>query len=143
MSTSTYQPAPNETLGEFVDLLFQRLFFRDDNEINMPLVLSSFEHDVAHDALIDLNGKAMSAAQFLELIKEFHATSLAKLETIKDLAVVPLDPAGRAGVVAQVSTFRVTSKADAKVTEHVSATIVKVEERGGRRVMVSLVEAQT
>ncbi|KAJ6606339.1 hypothetical protein DFH09DRAFT_1269335 [Mycena vulgaris] len=139
MSTQTYQPAPNETLGEFVDLLFQRLFFRGDD---MPLILSTFENDVAPDALIDVNGTKMSAAKFLEIIKDFHATSRAELTTIEDLAVAPLDPAGRTGVVAQVTKLTVTLKKDSSVTKQVSVTIVKVEEKNGRRVMTSLVEVQ-
>ena len=49
MPTQTYQPSPTETLGEFVDLLFQRLFF---NKVDMPLVLSTFENDVSADAVI-------------------------------------------------------------------------------------------
>jgi hypothetical protein len=53
-----------------------------------------------------------------------------------------LDPAARTGVVAQISKFTVTNKADGKVSERVSVTIVKVEEKEGRRVMSSLVEAE-
>ncbi|KAJ7168405.1 hypothetical protein C8R43DRAFT_149852 [Mycena crocata] len=140
MATQTYQPAQNETLGEFVDLLFQRLFFNQDD---MPLVLSTFANDVAVNATIDVNGKSLSTATFLEIIKDFHKTSLAKLTTIEDLAVAPLDEAARTGVVAQVSKFTVTNKADGKVKEQVSVTIVKVEEKEGRRVMTSLVETQT
>ncbi|KAJ6606335.1 hypothetical protein DFH09DRAFT_1353485 [Mycena vulgaris] len=139
MSTQTYQPAPNETLGKFVDLLFQRLFFRGDD---MPLVLSTFENDVAPDARIDFNGTKIPAAQFLELIKDFHATSRAEPTTIEDLAVTPLDPAGRTGVVAQVTKLTITSKKDSSVTKPVSVTIVKVEEKNGRRIMTSLVEVQ-
>ncbi|KAJ7864039.1 hypothetical protein B0H13DRAFT_2281970 [Mycena leptocephala] len=139
MTTQTYQPAPNETLGQFADLLFQRLFFNQDD---MPLVLSTYENDVAPDAYIDINGKNMTAAAFLEVTKEFHRTSLAKLTTIEDLVVVPLDPAARTGVVAQISKFTVTNKADGKVSEHKSVTIVKVGEKEGRRVMISLVETQ-
>ncbi|KAJ7272974.1 hypothetical protein C8J57DRAFT_1467393 [Mycena rebaudengoi] len=138
MAKQTYQPTATETLGEFVDLLFQRLFFKGD----MPLALSTFENDVTADAVIDINGKNMTAAAFLELIKEFHASSVAKLKTIEDLAVVPADPAGRAGVVAQVSTFTTAPKADGKEKEHKSVTIVKVEEREGRRVMTMLAEVQ-
>ncbi|KAJ6546901.1 hypothetical protein B0H19DRAFT_1265882 [Mycena capillaripes] len=140
MPTQTYQPAPNETLGQFVDLLFQRLFF---NQEDMPLVLSTFENDVAADALIEVNGTNFSPAAFLEVIKEFHTTSLATLTAIEDLVVVPLDSAARTGVVAQISKFTVTNKADAEVKEQVSVTVVKVEEKDGRRVMTSLVEAQT
>ncbi|KAF7353743.1 hypothetical protein MVEN_01059700 [Mycena venus] len=140
MTTQTYHPAPNETLGQFVDLLFQRLFF---NQSDMPLVLSTYENDVAADATIEINGKNMPTAAFLEVIKEFHTTSLAKLTTIEDLVVVPLDPAARTGVVAQISKFTITNKADRKVSEHVSVTVVKVEEKEGRRVMTSLVETQS
>jgi hypothetical protein len=61
---------------------------------------------------------------------------------IEDLVVVPLDPAARTGVVAQISKFTITNKADGKVSESVSVTIVKVEEKEGRRVMSSLVEAE-
>ncbi|KAJ7864042.1 hypothetical protein B0H13DRAFT_2203820 [Mycena leptocephala] len=138
MTTQTYHPAPNETLGQFVDLLFQRLFF---NQNDMSLVLSTYENDVAPDAYIDDNGKNMTTAAFLEVIKEFRKTSTAKLTTIEDLAVVPLDPAARTGVVAQISKFTVTNKADGKVSEHKSVTIVKVGEKEGRRVMTSYVEA--
>ncbi|KAJ7802861.1 hypothetical protein B0H14DRAFT_2890573 [Mycena olivaceomarginata] len=118
MVVQTYQPASNETLGQFVDLLFQRLFFAHDA---MPVVLSTYEND-------PVNGKHLSAAAFLEVTKGFHATSLAKLTTIEDLVVI--------------SKFTITNKADGKVSEHVSVTIVKVEEKEGRRVMSSLVETQ-
>jgi hypothetical protein len=58
MTTQTYQPAPNETLGQFVDLLFQRLFF---NQNDMPLVLSTYENDVAPDAYIEYDAISTSA----------------------------------------------------------------------------------
>ncbi|KAJ7131377.1 hypothetical protein C8R44DRAFT_871872 [Mycena epipterygia] len=139
MSNQTYQPAPNETLGEFVDLLFQRLVFQQSD---MPLVFSTLENDIARDAVFDINGKNMSTAQYLEAIKDFHATSVAKLTKIEDLAVAPFDPAGRTGVVAQFSKFTVTSKTDGSVKNTVAVTVVKVEEKEGRRVMTSLVETQ-
>ncbi|KAJ7253393.1 hypothetical protein B0H12DRAFT_1116980 [Mycena haematopus] len=141
MATQTYQPAPNETLSQFVDLLFQRVFFQED----IPLALSTYENDVAPTlrSSAPINGKNMSAAAFLEMIKGFHATSLAKLTILEDLVVVPLDPASRTGVVAQLSTFTITNKADGKVSEHKLVTIVKVEEKEGRRIMTSLLEAQT
>ncbi|KAJ7849321.1 hypothetical protein B0H13DRAFT_2361282 [Mycena leptocephala] len=140
MTTQTYQPAPNETLGQFVDLFLQRLFFNQDD---MPLVLSTFENDVVPDAQINVNGRNMTTTELLETIKGFHATSLAKQTTIEDLVVVPLDPDARTGVVAQISKFTVTNKADGKVVEHVSILIVKVGEKEGRRVVASLAEAQT
>ncbi|KAK7035834.1 hypothetical protein R3P38DRAFT_2909272 [Favolaschia claudopus] len=139
MATRTYQPAPNETLGQFVDLLFQRLFFyRDD----MPLVFPTWENDVLADVAIELNGKHLTPPAFFELIKNFHETSFGKLLSIEDLVVVPLDPAARTGVVSQISKFSVTNKADGKTTVNVSVTTVKVEEKDGRRIMTSLVEAQ-
>ncbi|KAJ7460884.1 hypothetical protein B0H11DRAFT_155915 [Mycena galericulata] len=137
MALQTYQPAPNETLGEFVDLLFQRLFFTPND---LPLALSTFENDVAADAAV--NGKTFSTAGFLEAIKAFHATFIGKLTKTDDLAVSPFDAAARTGVVAQVTKFAVTSKADGSVKEQVSVTIVKVEEKDGKRVLTSLVEAQ-
>jgi hypothetical protein len=85
----------------------------------------------------------MTTAELLETIKGFHATSLAKQTTIEDLVVVPLDPDVRTGVVAQISKFTVTNKADGKVVKHVSILIVKVVEKEGRRVVASLAEAQT
>ncbi|KAJ6500661.1 hypothetical protein C8R45DRAFT_978529, partial [Mycena sanguinolenta] len=133
--TQTYQPTPDETLGQFVDLLFQRLFFQD----GMPLVLATYENDVATDAMMEC---AVSAAAYLEIIKGFHATATGKLTTIEDLVVVPLDPASRTGVVAQISKFTITNKADGKVSEDTAVTIVKVEEKEGRRIMTSLVETQ-
>jgi hypothetical protein len=50
MVVQTYQPASNETLGQFVNLLFQRLFFAHDA---MPVVLSTYENDVAANATIE------------------------------------------------------------------------------------------
>ncbi|KAJ7253401.1 hypothetical protein B0H12DRAFT_1323697 [Mycena haematopus] len=138
MAIQTYQPAPNETIGQFVDLLFQRLFFQE----GMPLVLSTYENDIAADVSIELNGKKLTNAAFLDAVKEFQATTLAKLIMIEDLVVVPLDPASRTGVVAQISKFTLTNKADGKVSQHTSVTTVKVEEKEGRRIMTSLVEAQ-
>jgi hypothetical protein len=58
MTTQTYQPAPNETLGQFVDLLFQRLFV---NQNDMSLVLSTYENDVAPDAYIEYGAISTSA----------------------------------------------------------------------------------
>ncbi|KAJ7684495.1 hypothetical protein DFH06DRAFT_1155828 [Mycena polygramma] len=139
MTTQTYQPAANETLSQFVDLLFKRLFF---NQNDMPLVLSTWENDVASDAQIEVNGKHIPAAGFLEIIKQFHTTSFAKLTTLEDLVVVP-DLASRTGVVAQLSKFTVHNKADSKVSEQISVTIVKVGEKDGRRIMTGLVETQS
>ncbi|KAJ7221661.1 hypothetical protein GGX14DRAFT_388796 [Mycena pura] len=138
MTTPTYQPAPNETLGEFVDLLFKRLFFIEND---MALVTLTFENDVAADAEIAINGSSMPASAFLDILKDFHATAVAKLTKTEDLVVVPSDAGARSGVVAQHLTFTSTSKTDGKVAEHVSVLIVKVQEKEGKRVMTSLVEA--
>ncbi|KAJ7473631.1 hypothetical protein B0H11DRAFT_2236462 [Mycena galericulata] len=126
MAVQTYQPAPNETLGEFVDLLFKRLFFTLNDFL---LVLSTFENDVATDVVIEVNGKSFPPGDFLEVIKEFHATSIGNLTKIDDLAMSPFDAAARTGV-------------DGSVKEQVSVTIVKVEEKDGKRIMTSLVEVQ-
>ncbi|KAJ7500452.1 hypothetical protein B0H11DRAFT_2189359 [Mycena galericulata] len=139
MAVQTYQPAPNETLGEFVNLLFQRLFFTPND---LPLVLSTFENDVAADAAFEVNGNSFPTAGYLEAIKKFHATSIGKLTKIDDLAVSHFDAVARTGVVAQVTKFAVTSKADGSVEEQVAVTIVKVDEKDGKRILTSLVEAQ-
>ncbi|KAJ7494499.1 hypothetical protein B0H11DRAFT_939395 [Mycena galericulata] len=89
-----------------------------------------------------MNGKTFSTAGFLEAIKAFHTTFIGKLTKTDDLAVSPFDAAARTGVVAQVTKFAVTSKADGSVKEQVSVTIVKVEEKDGKRILTSLVEAQ-
>ncbi|KAJ7090402.1 hypothetical protein B0H15DRAFT_948890 [Mycena belliarum] len=140
MSTQTYQPAPDETIGQFADLVFQRLFFQSTD---MALVDATFEHDVAPDASITANGKSMTPAEFLESIRGFHQIGVGKLLWIKDLAVVPYDPAGRTGIVAQHSMFSLTMKADGSVKEFTSVALCKVEERNGRRVLASVAEVQT
>ncbi|KAJ7460208.1 hypothetical protein FB451DRAFT_1563317 [Mycena latifolia] len=124
----------NETLGQFVSQLINRLFFQED----ISLVISTFERDVAADAKINFNGKDMSSAQLLEAIKGWHETSVAKLTApMEHLAVVPLDPAGHTGVVAHVVKTKHTSKKDGTVLTQVSVANFKVEERGGRKVMVN------
>ncbi|KAJ7490708.1 hypothetical protein FB451DRAFT_1220843 [Mycena latifolia] len=140
MPVQTYQPKPDETIGEFADLLFQRLFFQSED---MALVDLTFEHDVAPDAQIIANGHSATPAQFLEGIKAFHKAGIAKLLTIKDLALVPYDPAAKTGIVAQLSTFSLKSKEDGSVKEHTSVALCKVEERNGKRVLTSVVEVQT
>ncbi|KAJ7494268.1 hypothetical protein B0H11DRAFT_2190594 [Mycena galericulata] len=134
MAVQTYQPAPNETLGEFVDLLFQRLFFAPND---LPLVLSTFENDVAADAAFEVS---LPQGTWRPL-KNFTLPRLEKLTKIDDLAVSHFDAAARTGVVAQVTKFAVTSKADGSVEEQVAVTIVKVE-KDGKRILTSLVEAQ-
>jgi hypothetical protein len=91
---------------------------------------------------VSINGQKVAPATYLESIKKFHTTSVAKLITIEDLSVSHADSTRRASVVAQLSKFTVTSKTDGKVVENKAVTIVKVEEREGRRVMTMLTEAQ-
>ncbi|KAJ7677260.1 hypothetical protein B0H17DRAFT_1139764 [Mycena rosella] len=121
------------SLSDFVNGLFDRLFFGQDEAAG----LAALENEVASDAVFDINGKTASRAQFLETIRGFHASGKVKLNTIQDLAVVP---SGSGGVVAQTSKFTVMSGGGAK--EQQSVRIVKVEERGGKKVMTSLVEVQ-
>ncbi|KAJ7676218.1 hypothetical protein B0H17DRAFT_1140077 [Mycena rosella] len=121
------------SLTEFVNGLFDRLFFGGDKAAG----IAAFENEIASDAVFDLNGKTASSTEFFEAIENFHGTSKVKLNSIQDLAVLP---SGSGGVVAQVSKFTVTTGGSTK--EQSTVRIVKVEERGGKKVMTSLVEVQ-
>ncbi|KAJ7639914.1 hypothetical protein B0H17DRAFT_1339398 [Mycena rosella] len=79
------------------------------------------------------NGKSQTKEQVFEAIKNLHANSTMKLNSLQDLAVTP-------GIVAQVSKSTVTTGGSAK--EQTTVRIVKVEERGGKKVMTSLVMVQ-
>ncbi|KAJ7653529.1 hypothetical protein B0H17DRAFT_1147051 [Mycena rosella] len=79
------------------------------------------------------NGKSQTKEQVFEAIKNLHANSTVKLNSLQDLAVTP-------GVVAQVSKSTVTTGGSAK--EQTTVRIVKVEERGGKKIMTSLVMVQ-
>ncbi|KAJ7611629.1 hypothetical protein FB45DRAFT_940505 [Roridomyces roridus] len=125
-------PTDHESTGRFVDLLFEHIFFTADN---MPLVLSTYENDVAADAEIEINGKKTTVAEFLDIIKQMHAGFIPKLTNVENLAERP-------GVVARVLRFTLTSKVDGTISEYASATIVKVEERNGRRVLTGFVEVE-
>ncbi|KAJ7702784.1 hypothetical protein B0H17DRAFT_1327156 [Mycena rosella] len=121
------------SLTDFVNGLFERLFFGGDKAAG----IAAFENEIAADAVFDINGKTASRAEIFTIIENFHASGKVKLNSIEDLAVVP---SGSGGVVAQVSKFTVTSGGGAK--EQTSVRIVKIEERGGKKVMTSLVEVQ-
>ncbi|KAJ7710496.1 hypothetical protein B0H17DRAFT_1173530 [Mycena rosella] len=122
---------------DFVNGLFERLFFAGDKAGG----ISAFENEIASDAVFEcgehivalkwtnskhhrFNGKSQTKEQVFEAIKNLHAKSTVKLNSLQDLAVTP-------GVVAQVSKSTVTTGGSAK--EQTTVRIVKVEERGARR----------
>ncbi|KAJ7619509.1 hypothetical protein FB45DRAFT_160516 [Roridomyces roridus] len=133
---TSYHPAADETIGQFSSLLFKRLFFQCD----LTIVNSSWEHDVAKDAFISVNGTIMPPATFLELIKDFHSTSVATLEKEETLLMAPKDPEGRTGTVAQTAQLVVKHQDGKIVVDQSSVTIMQVGEEDGRRKMTSLVE---
>ncbi|KAJ7703522.1 hypothetical protein B0H17DRAFT_1040713 [Mycena rosella] len=114
---------------DFINGLFERLFFAGDKAGG----IAAFENEIASDAVFEFNGKPQTKEQVFEAIKNLHANSTVKLNSLQDLAVTP-------GVVAQVSKSTVTTGGSAK--EQTTVRIVKVEERGGKKVMTSLVMVQ-
>ncbi|KAJ7460282.1 hypothetical protein FB451DRAFT_1270889 [Mycena latifolia] len=129
----------NQTPSQFVSELFERLLFQGDGS----QVVSIFEKDIAADARININGQGLSPAQFLDSLKEFHNTTVAKLTApMEDLAVVPLDAAGHSAVLGRVVKTKHTNKTDGKVFNQVGVTIIKVEEKGGRNVVTTWASVQ-
>ncbi|KAJ7673562.1 hypothetical protein B0H17DRAFT_1083000 [Mycena rosella] len=81
------------------------------------------------DAVFDMNGKTASRAEIFTIIENFHANYKLKLNSVEDLAVVP-------------SVLGVTVTSGGGVEEQKLVRIVKIEERGGKKVMTSLVEVR-
>ncbi|KAJ7504771.1 hypothetical protein B0H11DRAFT_1980734 [Mycena galericulata] len=135
MSTPSYQPAADETIAQFAELLFNRLFFQSD----VALVSSTWAQDIAEDVFININGTTVPGPKFLELVKGFHATCVAKLEKHEDLVVTPHEN-GRTGTVSFSAKLVVHHK-DGKVVDQSSVAIVQVGEKDGKRILLSLVEA--
>ncbi|KAJ7619518.1 hypothetical protein FB45DRAFT_160639 [Roridomyces roridus] len=136
MSPASHQPAANETIDDFVSLLFQRLIYQD----NLEVVEASWAQDVAEDVYISINGTILLGAKYLELVKGFHATAAAKLQKKEMLVVAPgKDDGGRTGTVSSSAQVLVMHK-DGKVVDQSSVLIVQVGEKDGRRIMTSLVE---
>ncbi|KAJ7687277.1 hypothetical protein B0H17DRAFT_1070460 [Mycena rosella] len=121
------------SLTDFVNVLFERLFYGGDKAAG----LAAFENDIAADAVFDMNGKTSSRAEIFTIIENFHANYKLKLNSVEDLAVVP---SGSGGVIAQLCKVTVTSGGG--VEEQKLVRIVKIEERGGKKVMTSLVEVR-
>ncbi|KAJ7458862.1 hypothetical protein FB451DRAFT_1372081 [Mycena latifolia] len=126
------------TPDQFVAQLFERVFFQDD----ATLAISTFETDVAADAKINYCGKDISAAEFLAAIKVYHSTAVSRPTAPQEaLAVTPLGSSGKAGVVAHLVKTKHTTTATGAAQTQVSVAIIKVEERGGKQVITSWVEA--
>ncbi|KAJ7458842.1 hypothetical protein FB451DRAFT_1563736 [Mycena latifolia] len=122
--------------AQFVTQVFERIFFEGD----AAKAVATFEADVAPDAKINFNGSELSHAQFLEAIKGYHGSAVSKLTAPQEnIAITPLG--GNAAVVAHVVKFEKTPKGGS-AQNHVSVSIIKVEEKGGKHVVTSWVETQ-
>ncbi|KAJ7649187.1 hypothetical protein B0H17DRAFT_1147818 [Mycena rosella] len=92
--------------------------------------MATFDSEVACNIVFDINGETVSSAQFLDTVKGFHANSTGKVNSVEDLLVVPLG--STSAVVMQIFRFTVTSGGSAR--DRMLVRIVKVEERGGKKV---------
>ncbi|KAJ7658045.1 hypothetical protein B0H17DRAFT_1185724 [Mycena rosella] len=128
------------SLTEFVNGLFDRLFFGGDKAAG----IAAFENEIASDAVFewvehDVAPQRQNRVQHgvLRGHRELPRHQQSEIEQHPGSGVLP---SGSGGVVAQVSKFTVTTGGSTK--EQSTVRIVKVEERGGKKVMTSLVEVQ-
>lgn len=86
----------------------------------------------------------MTSSEFLHLITtQFRGGFDAAIVEIKDLNIVTSNDSGSTGVVGQWTSYVTTGKEDGRRIKQSATTIVKVEERDGKHVVVALWEAQT
>ncbi|KAL8292306.1 hypothetical protein RQP46_001772 [Phenoliferia psychrophenolica] len=121
----------------FVDDFFHRILYQPDDAV----AAEALSLDLSEDARININGTDLTAAAFSSMIKnQFRGTQIGALISSKDLNTSPLDPYGKTGAVAQTSQYTTTGKEDGKVVPQTATTLVKVEERNGKRIVTSLFE---
>lgn len=147
------------SVAQFVDRFFHKLLFRSDDSI----AAESISSELFTDALIkyalsfcippsetqpcfscSINGNALTAAIFESLIKEqFRGTQTAVENSVVDLNFAPSNETGRTGVIAQIRKYTTTAKADGKEVPQTATTLVQVEEKEGKLVIVGLFEVQS
>lgn len=128
------------SVAQFVDRFFHKLLFRSDDSI----AAESISSELFTDALININGNALTAAIFESLIKEqFRGTQTAVENSVVDLNFAPSNETGRTGVIAQIRKYTTTAKADGKEVPQTATTLVQVEEKEGKLVIVGLFEVQS
>nr|XP_019005769.1 uncharacterized protein I203_01084 [Kwoniella mangroviensis CBS 8507]OCF69230.1 hypothetical protein I203_01084 [Kwoniella mangroviensis CBS 8507] len=124
----------------FVDSFFARTLFQPDDDL-AATVLSA---ELAPDAAININGNHLTAETFIGLItSQFRGAFSASVTSIQDLNVVPTNETKTSGIVGQYSKYETRGKADGKVLKQSATTIVKVDERDGKKLITSIWEAQT
>ncbi|KAJ7086789.1 hypothetical protein B0H15DRAFT_931353 [Mycena belliarum] len=117
--------------GQFLAQLFDHIFFGTDKAAG----LAAFQRDVAPDAMMSVNGKEMNPTEFREQLMQFHTTAKAELISKETLAVVEM-PSGGA-VCSGVIRLKRVSKADGSAKDEVAVAIIKVEVKGGKKVVTA------
>ncbi|KAJ7100000.1 hypothetical protein B0H15DRAFT_927599 [Mycena belliarum] len=117
--------------GQFISQLFDHIFFGNDKAAG----LAAFERDIAPDAKIAFNGAEIDNVKFREELERFHGNAIAEPISKETLAMVEL-PGGGA-VCSGVVKLKRTDKMDGSVKNQVAVQIIKVETRGGRKVVTA------
>ncbi|WVQ81679.1 hypothetical protein IAT38_003804 [Cryptococcus sp. DSM 104549] len=127
-------------VAEFVDAFFKRSLFQEDD----ALATSVLADELSEDAQIVINGNTLPAELFRTVISsQFRGLHTATVTSIQDLNIATTNPEGTAGVVGQFSKYETKTKEGGVVVKQSATTIVKVEEREGKKVVTGIWEAQT
>lgn len=93
---------------------------------------------------LKINGHSLTSSEFINLITtQFRGSQVAEIGEIKDLNIITSNDSGSTGVVGQWTSYVTTGKADGRKIKQSATTIVQVEERDGKSVVVGLWEAQS
>ena len=90
-----------------------------------------------------VNGNSLPVSAFIAITSQYRSTTSGHILNIQDLNIVPTDSSGRTGVVAQLTTYETEDKGTGKKVGAKATTIVAVEQRGERRVIAGIWEAQS
>jgi len=133
--TSTTKP-----LDVWVNDLLDVIWFQPDDE----LAIQTLEKHLSPDIHIDVNGKVLPRAVYLNMVRGYRKANTATNVSNPTLAMVLDDKEKQTGVVAHgPGKFRAVKKETGEESSATIVTITKVEDVDGERVMTSLTEVLT
>ncbi|KAH7128874.1 hypothetical protein EDB81DRAFT_728638 [Dactylonectria macrodidyma] len=134
---STSEPIPaSSALGQWIEDLFNRIFFQPDDIISA----NAFNEGVAREFTARINHDRFSRDNFFAAIKQTRLLNALSLQNNRDIQHWDTSDGSGAGCVAQLSHFKLTNKETGVITESSTLVLANIQMVDGKKMLVELTE---
>jgi len=123
-------------LGEWVDDLFNKVYFQPDDK----LAMEAFEEGFASDFSVRINQDHFTRARYLEIVKHGRAANTFVNQSNDEVTVWKAPDGAGGGCVAHMGIFLQIQKVDGKELQASALTVANVQIRDDKRVLLELTE---